>query len=170
VSSEQENASRGVKCAPKSVLKNESPPKSRLTRKERKSKMGKNGQSVCTNTMEMKKIMLRGTLAQNVIFPAQMKASIHERKTVMMPKKNWVRKIQTTKKVNTCSYNEQKPGKMTSKMNTSVSSEQENASRVVNGTRKTVLKNEGPPKSRLTRRERIENRKKCTEWVYKRWR
>jgi hypothetical protein len=43
-------------------------------------------------------------------------------------------------------------------MNTSVSSEQEIASKVANGTRKTVLKNEGPPKTRLTRRERIENR------------
>jgi ubiquitin C-terminal hydrolase len=210
VSSEQENASRGVKCAPKTVLKNEGPPKSRLTRKK-KTENGKrlteciyklNGDEDNADRDISTKRNLSSTdesinsrkenchvpqeklgkkdpetpkqnsrFGQFQQFPtiplstkpdfvkSKSKRSIHPACSESHKKK--------TKKVNACSYNEQKPGKMSSKMNTSVSSEQENASRVANGTRKTVLKNKGPPKTRLTRRERIENRKKCTEWIYK---
>ncbi|CAB3998959.1 ---NA--- [Paramuricea clavata] len=189
VSSEQENASRGVKCAPKSVLKNEGPAKSRLTRKETNRKWEKmdrvTDESINSrneNSHDAQEKLGKkdpGTPKQNPRvgqfqqFPTiplstkpdfekiKSKRSVHPACSESHIKKK--------RKVNACSYNEQKPGKMNSKMNTSVSSEQENASRVVNGTRKTVLKSKGPPKSRLTRKERIENRKKCTFFYLRLW-
>jgi hypothetical protein len=70
-------------------------------------------------------------------------------------------------RVNACSSDEQKPAKMHSKISTGVSSVQENESRGVKCAPKTVLKNEGPPKSRLTRKEKTENGEKWTECIYK---